>query len=128
MELKQIAEEARGVLAVQTDDEIPQAVRSLIEENGRLRPLADEGRTYRADLTAAALAEGVRAYGSEFNQEQYRSVLERSSLEEIKLMSADWQRIGNGRLTGGRKTRDGSEEPEKEKAERRHLYPDSAYQ
>ncbi|MGD9892665.1 MAG: hypothetical protein AB7R89_06130 [Dehalococcoidia bacterium] len=87
------------------DGETPiEALTRLLDEADRLRPLADDGRAYRADLISAALAEGVRAYGDGFAQETYRAVLESSTLDVIKRMRDDWQAVGDKQFPGGRQT------------------------
>lgn len=129
MDYEEIVNNVRAALAETNapDGEVLEQVRWLAEENGRLRPLADAGRQYRADLVAGALADGVRAFGPEFNQEQYRAVLEGGSIEVIKLMAADWQRIGNGRFAGGRQTQDTAEKPEAKPERVKAALPDEAY-
>lgn len=103
------------------DDLVRQGVEiaRLTVENARLEPfearcaelapLADEGRQYRADLVASALAEGARAYGPEFSEETYRALLEAAPLETVKRMAADWKTAGDALFPGGRKTRDEAE-------------------
>lgn len=82
-------------------------VRALHEENTRLRPLADEGRQYRADLMADALAEGVRAVGAKgFAQETYKGLLESAPLAAIKRMRDDWKAQGDKLFAGGRQSVD----------------------
>ncbi len=80
----------------------------------RLRPLADDGRAYRADLIEAALTEGVRAHGEKFAQEAYRGLLEASGIEVIKRMRDDWRAIGDKQFPGGRETVDGDENQQPE--------------
>lgn len=82
-------------------DGLAARVAKLAAELERLRPLADDGRTYRADLIEAAITEGVRAHGDKFAQEQYRGLLEASSIEVIKRMSEDWAVIAAERFPGG---------------------------
>lgn len=79
----------------------------------RLRVQASDGATYREDVIADALAEGVRARGDKFDQAKYKPILERSPLDSIKTMRDDWKAIGDERLSAGRKTADG---PDEEKA------------
>jgi hypothetical protein len=76
-----------------------------------LRKLADEGRAYRNDLIEQAIEQGVRANGADFAQEQYKGILETSSLEVIKRMRDDWKTLADKTLQGGRKTVDGEENP-----------------
>ncbi len=89
-----------------------------------LRKLADEGRTYRKDLVDEAIEEGVRAHGAEFAQEQYRGVLDKSTLEVIKRMRDDWKALADKNLQGGRTTKD--EESPSTPASTNHV-PDAAY-
>jgi hypothetical protein len=86
-----------------------QQVGELQTEVERLRPLADDGKQYRVDLVAAALAEGVRANGDSFAEETYRTMLEAAPLEIVKQMRDDWKRLGDKRFTAGRKTVDEDE-------------------
>lgn len=97
----------------------------LVGEVIRLRPLADDGRTYRTDLVTAALAEGVRAYGDDFAEETYRPVLEAAPLSTVKRMRDDWQKQGDARLPKGRQTVD--ETPRAQRPTQRQV-PDAAYQ
>lgn len=78
-------------------------------EIARLKPLAEEGKQYRADLVSDALAEGVRAYGEGFDEATYRSLLEAAPLATVKRMRDDWGQIAETRLPGQRKTNDGHE-------------------
>jgi hypothetical protein len=93
---------------------IADAVRSVVTraqdleaEASRLHALADDGRQYRVDLIASAMAEGVRAYGPGFAQETYRGILEAAPLATIKRMRDDWQAVGDKLFAGGRLTVDG---------------------
>lgn len=100
-------------------------VRGLLAEVARLTPLAAEGEQYRADLVAEALAEGVRAYGKQFDEATYRKTLEAAPLATIKRFTADWSEIAGKRFPGGRQTTDAkSPRPEPERAA---VVPDSHY-
>src|SRR5690606_31020400 len=106
MDIQQLFDDARAAIAETLGREMEpgEAIRHLASEvtrlegalsdaqaeTQRLAPLADEGRVYRADLVADALAEGVRAYGEDFAEETYRVVLEAASLETVKRMRDDW--------------------------------------
>lgn len=90
----------------------------------RLRAQAADGATYREDLIASALEEGVRARGDKFDQAKYKPILERSPLDSIKTMRDDWKAIGDERLAGGRKTGDG---PDEEKPAAPNALPAGAY-
>ncbi len=81
-----------------------QRVAALVQENSTLRPLADDGRTYRGDLIDEAIKQGVRAMGTDFGEEAYRATLENNSIEVIKRFSSDWQRMADANLAGGRLT------------------------
>lgn len=100
-------------------DDLAGRVTKLATELERLRPLADDGRTYRADLIEEAIAEGIRAHGDKFAQEQYRGLLEASSIEVIKRMRDDWAGIAAERLAGGRTTVDEDENIEQPNGARR---------
>jgi hypothetical protein len=104
---------ALGVLEVVTAwrslrDEA-ECLRPLEAECDRLRPLADEGRQYRADLVEAAIAEGKRAHGAEFAEDTYRGLLTGASIETVKRMRDDWRAIGDRQFPGGRATIEGHE-------------------
>lgn len=89
---------------------IVEGYRAAAAELERLRPLADDGNTYRNDLIEEALAEGVRAHGENFKKEQYEATLRSSTLETIKLMRDDWKRAGDKTFKGGRQTVDSTED------------------
>lgn len=78
----------------------------LVSEIQRLRPLADDGRAYRADLVTDALAAGVRALGAAFKPETYRAMLEAAPVATVRQMRDDWEAVAAGRLIGGRATAD----------------------
>lgn len=82
-------------------------VRTLVD-------LARDGRTYREDLVQEAIREGVRAQpvGGTFDEARYREVLERSSIETIKVMRDDWARSAKTNFPGGRQSRDDAGESE----------------
>jgi len=92
--------------------DIPTAIRDLGAEVARLRPLADDGRAYRADLIEETLAEGVRAQGERFPAETYRALLERAGLDHIKQVRDTLKEAGDKRLPGGRQTIDSHDPPE----------------
>jgi hypothetical protein len=129
MDYEKLVTDMRGAMSPAVPETVTgevEQVRWLVGEVTRLRPLADEGRTYRADLVTAALAEGVRAYGAEFAEETYRGILESAPLATVKRMTADWKVIGDKNFPGGRLTI----EPEAagdRAAEQPTLVPDEAY-
>lgn len=76
-----------------------------------LEPAAKDGQQYRTDLVEEALAEGVRAHGKDFDSETYGETLRAAKIETIKRMRDDFKRMGDARLGGGRRSRDGHEPP-----------------
>lgn len=93
-----------------------------------LEPQAEDGRQYRADLVAEALAEGVRAFGEKFDADTYRTLLESSPLAVIKRMRDDWAVLGTERFPRGRQTLDQSEAPVNgNQAAQRMRVPDRAF-
>lgn len=91
-------------------------------EIARLKPLAEEGKQYRADLVSDALAEGVRAYGEGFDEPTYRSLLEAAPLSTVKRMRDDWGGIADKRFPGQRTTNDGHEPNPQERTASRLAY------
>ena len=85
-----------------------------VEQIRALRPLADAGRAYRADLTAETLAEGIRAMGPAFTPELYRSLLDNATLEQIKGLREQWRTMGDARFPGGALVREGNDPPKPE--------------
>jgi hypothetical protein len=73
-------------------------------ERATLEAEAADGRTYRADLTAEAMAAGVRALGSDLNAAIYENALKGAPLATIRQMRDDWEAIGKGRFQPGRQT------------------------
>ncbi|MGA7617242.1 MAG: hypothetical protein WBX15_18920 [Thermoanaerobaculia bacterium] len=98
--------------------------RGLAEKAGELEAQAADGRSYRADLIAAALAEGVRAYGEKFDRLTYEGMLKTAPLGTIKRMRDDWADLGANRFQGGRQTQD---EEAEEKTQAPKYVPDAAY-
>lgn len=88
-----------------------EAITWLVEENARLRPLADMGRTYRHDLIEEALSEGVRAMGNLFPLEQYRGMLSVANLDAIKAIRASFQEQAKLRFPGGAQINETKEKP-----------------
>jgi hypothetical protein len=89
-----------------------------------LEPQAEEGRQYRKDLVAEALAEGVRAQGNDFDKTLYEGTLNAAPLPVIKRMKEDWKKIADKSLTGGRSTVDGDERQQRKVTA---SAPDEAY-
>lgn len=85
---------------------LAESVRALIVENERLAPLADDGNTYRTDTMAAAIEEGIRAFGADFHEETYRGMLNSLPLDAIKRMRDDWKIVADKIIPTGRRTAD----------------------
>jgi len=85
-------------------DDLLAAIRDQSAALTELRARADEGKTYRADLIAAALTEGARANGKDFAEETYRGILNAAPLDAIKRMRDDWQGLASKTFPGGRQT------------------------
>ena len=123
----------RGVLAgvegVPVDASDIEAVRWLVGQVNELRVPAADGRQYRTDLIAEALAEGIRALGEHFDEEAYRNMLGGLSLDGIKRMRGDWQRTAAMRFQPGRSVNDENDPPQPQKDERKNgRVPDVAYE
>lgn len=99
-------------------------IQALEAEVARLTPAAEDGRAYRDDTIADALAEGVRAFGPEFAVETYRSLLESSGLPVIKRMRDDWKAVAARTFPTQRQTvSEGDPAP----ADRTDRTPNAAY-
>lgn len=95
----------------------PARVRWLADELTRLRSLADDGRAYRDDLVAEALAEGVRALGQGFREETYRGLLTAAPVATIRQFRDDWREQAATRLPSGRQSRDDADREPAPKAD-----------
>lgn len=93
-----------------TEVTVSRGVDVLAGEVRRLRPLAEDGEQYRADLIDEAIREGVRANGDEFNQDLFRSQFENADLDFIKEMREMWTKQGDEQFADtGRLSKDGEE-------------------
>lgn len=132
-ELQQIRETLEGA-GVTIRGTVADAITQLAAELDRLRTeqkrlpeletQAADGRQYRSDLVAEALAEGVRAQGKDFDSPTYEAMLKTAPLATIKRMRDDWKRIGDSRFPGGRQTVDEGQTGEGTPVQ---LVPDSFY-
>ncbi len=75
-----------------------------------LEPQAADGKRYRDDLIADTLVAGARALGKEFREEMYRGLLEKASLDQIRVMKDDFTSQGD-ELFARRLTTDEPETP-----------------
>lgn len=86
-----------------------EAERELLAENEALKPQAEAGKQYRADLIEETLKEGVRAMGLEFPQDAYREMLGTASLERIKEIKNQFTTQAQRALPNTRQTVDDDE-------------------
>ena len=129
-----IAEQAQKLRSVEADRDAlagkleseQQRFSELDAKVKELEPQAADGRAYRTDLISEAVAEGVRAYGENFDAETYQTVLNAAPLSTIKRMKADWQLVGDKTFVGGRQSQDSGAAPEP-KQERKQLVSDDYY-
>ena len=96
--LSSLSAELRQALGLADDADPLAHARQLGGELPVLRRQAEDGRIYREELTAAALAEAVRAFGAEA-EAQNAPVLAPLSLEQIRQMRDSWRAIADGRET-----------------------------
>lgn len=75
-----------------------------------LEPQAADGKRYRDDLIADTLVAGARALGKEFREEMYRGLLEKASLDQIRVMKDDFTSQGDA-IFARRLTTEESETP-----------------
>jgi hypothetical protein len=83
-------------------------IRTLQKEVETLRPLAQDGETYRGHLIDAALSYGVRAFET-FDKGKRKAILEKQGLDEIREMGQMWKEIGDAKFPGGRQSVDETE-------------------
>jgi len=117
----------RSILNVAPEADIIPVVEGLQKRIGELEPQAEEGRQYRKDLVAEALAEGVRAHGNEFDAESYTAILNSAPLVTVKRMRDDWKKTANKVLPAGRASLDEETNPPKEPVTKKSYIPDAAY-
>lgn len=82
------------------------ALDGMSQRINELTPLADDGREYRKTVVDDALAQGIRAFGDKFDQEQQRTLFESMPIDMVRQMGASWEKIADAVFTGGRKTHD----------------------
>lgn len=117
--------QVRSVLGLGEDGDIlatlteaTKEVDGLRAKVAELQPLAEDGKQYRSQCVEDALANGIRAFGDKFDAEKKRAFLESQSLETVRTFNEEWERLGDARFTGGRKTTDDakSRNPDKPQA------------
>jgi hypothetical protein len=87
-------------------EDVPRTIHRLVELIAELRPLADDGRRYRADLIEDAIAQGVRALGDRFPVDTYRTLFAGASLDAIRSARDAWKDLAARELPEGRQTVD----------------------
>ena len=105
--------DARGVLlgAGAADDTVAEMAAWAVREINALRPMAEDGRRYRADLIEEALAEGVRGMGTTFDMVLYRTLLDNAETTQIKRLRDQWRSMGDAKFAGGPVTRETNDKP-----------------
>jgi len=78
-----------------------EAAGSLRSEVARLTDLAAIGETYRADLIAETLSEGVRVQGVNFPEDAYKALLQGAGIPQIKAIRASFTIQTEGVLPSG---------------------------
>lgn len=111
-------------------DAVPEASRSP-DKIAVLVTEAGEGRQYRADLTAAALVEGVRAEGNTFDKDHWTKALAGQPLSFIQKQRDIWKGQADSRIEPGRKSQEaagaGIVIPAADAARLPPAIPDAAY-
>ncbi len=96
-----------GLAPASTDAPLAERIRAHKSSLDETRGFAIDGRAYREQLVKDAIAEGIRAYGNAFAKETYEPILKGASPEQVRVMIADWKRIGDEKAPGTRQTREG---------------------
>lgn len=87
------------------------AVRALNAELHRLRPLADDGRAYRAELTDETVELGIKAFGDTFPAEQRRAMFAKLELSDIRGFRDEYRAIADKVLPEGRASHETDQSP-----------------
>ena len=98
-----------SVIGDDGEEDLYALIRFLDKRCAQLTNLADDGRTYHADLIESAITEGVRAMGDKFDQEAYRELLAGASLDRIRAVRDSFAATAASRFKGGRSTVDGEQ-------------------
>lgn len=113
---REVAFELRTAgVAVPDGTSILDAAKAAAAEVQRLRPLetqATEGQKLRAQLVEDTLAEGVRAYGNDFQREAKKTMLDKLDVDAISEMRASWKALGDTKLSGGRRSVEAPDAPD----------------
>jgi hypothetical protein len=93
------------------------AVRALVDECERLKPLADDGERYRTRLRERVVQEQVRAVGTA--SESFKGMVSRATVGELEGLLVDLGAKGDEVFGGGRRTVDGTDLPDEPERETR---------
>lgn len=108
-----VPEEVRADLAsygVAEDMDAARAVGALLTHIRALTPQAEDGKSYREYLIDEGVKAVVRAYGEGVaDVDRYRVVLSQQSVDTIRAMTADWEKMSGNDLKAGRLTVEGEE-------------------
>ncbi len=97
---------------VESDDDERSVVGKMRQEIERLRPFerqADEGSRLRKILVDETIAEGVRAFGNDFDENAKRTMLDGLDVDVVCEMRDSWKSIADKVLPKGRSTTDDAE-------------------
>lgn len=118
------------------NDELTEEVEQLTTKNAELQAQIDGsekmvklGEETRDGIIAQALEYGVGAYGTDFNAEEQKQVLENMELDMVRLTAKTWKKEADKRFPdpNKRKTQDGDPDPSDPPATREFTEPDIIY-
>ena len=99
----------------------------LRQQVAGLEPVAEDGRTYRADLIEEAIREGTRVIGDTFPVDTYRDMLTHSTVAQIKELRDSFTNRAASLFPGGRQTTNAVGKAQDKEAKRKRT-PAEAYQ
>jgi len=109
------------------DEQIVEAVQTLVSRLPELEEKAADGVRYRANLMEEALREGIRSKGNSFDKEMYVGLLENAPIATIARLRDQWRDEANLQFPVGRRSAEETE-AKTEKVKAKDLVPDEAYQ
>lgn len=112
--LRTVAEEAMRTAGLEIEGTIkPDAVlRALATAVSASAPAAADGKRFKAEVVDAAIAQGKRAFGKDFDEAGKRALLEKNGVDEIRSYEQMWKQSADKAFGGGRKTADTPETDE----------------
>ena len=111
----------RGITAESTVADVELVVRTILDEHRtrterleqldtpETQRLIADGRQYGELLRDEAIQEGVRAFGTDFDQETYKELFKTAGLDHIKRLRDKWRSQADAEIPSGRTT---TERPE----------------